>query len=127
MLLFFLQAYCFEGYSLYSEKMAETVFPEYDWRSISHRKPDIVMVNKERKDCIIVEVTVPYNLYFTYAKNGKITRYTPYCTFVESKQYTTKLIVLCLGSLGIIDSEARLGLLYFKPHADKLKELLQFP
>ena len=106
--------------------MAETIFPEYDWQSISHRKPDIVLLNKQTQECIIVEVTIPYDLYLNMAKDAKKTRYKPYCALLEKYHYKTKLIVLCFGSLGIIDRDVRSGLLYFKPNSEKLKKLLQW-
>ena len=60
----FLQEYCVDGYYIHMEKMGQTLFPEYqhDWQRIPNRKPDIVIINKRSKSCIIVEVTVPYDL-----------------------------------------------------------------
>ena len=124
----FLKQYCIDGFSIQTEKMAETIFPEYrnNWQVIPHRKPDIVIVNKTNMECIIVEVTVPYDLYFNEAKNAKMLRYTPYCNLLEIFNYTTKLIVLCFGSLGTIDRDVRSGLGHFKPNAGKLKELMKW-
>ena len=108
--------------------MAEIIFPEYRnaWKRNPHRKPDIVMVNKTTMKCIIVEVTVPYDLYLNYAKNAKVLKYALYCSFLESKNYRTKLMVLCFGSLETIDCDVKSGLEYFKPNAGKLKKLMQW-
>ena len=122
----FLQEYCVDGYNIHMEKMGQTLFPEYqnDWQLIPNRKPDIVIINKRSKSCIIVEVTVPYDLYFSEAKNAKKLKYQLYCRLLENYGYTTKIIVLCFGSLGTIDNEVKTGLVNFKPNIEKMKELL---
>ena len=122
----FLEKLIDDDFVIYSEKMAETIFPEYDWHNIQHRKPDIVILNKVTKRIIVVEITVPYDLYFSWAKEAKVTRYSPYCRLLETFNYNTKFIVLCFGSLGTIDQDVRTGLMYFKPSNKNLKDLLKW-
>ena len=62
--------------------MAETIFPELreELRTISHRKPDLIMVNTGQKGCKIIEVTVCFDIYmepwgggyFVYLSNGDV-------------------------------------------------------
>ena len=113
---------------IYKEKMGETLFPEYreEMKRIPERKPDIVVIDKINKRCTIIEITIPYDLYFAYAKAGKIEKYERYCNLLRDFGYVVKVIVLCFGSLGTIDCDVWSGLVHFMPEIRHLKELLHW-
>ena len=110
----------------YKDKLINTIIPTIDFSEIIHRRPDIVVIDMINKTCVIVEVTVCYDLYFVQAFNAKKVRYTPLCDILTSNGFDVKLIVLCFGSLGSIKNDVWSGLRYFKPEKDQLKRLLKW-
>ena len=66
-------------YRVYSNKLAESLFPELqDQLSVLlHRKPDIVVMDRISRICFIVEIKVCFDLYFEYAYIEKNERYAP--------------------------------------------------
>ena len=89
---------------VYMDKLAESIFPNLRERllGVNNRKPDIINVDCIIKRCIIVEVTVCYDLYFEYASNGKIDRYKQLIDILTEAEYDVNLIVLRFGSLGCV-------------------------
>ena len=97
---------------VYSNKMLETVFPEFHDQLVlfPHRKPDILVIDPVLKSCIVVEVTVCFDLYFGYAFDGKCERYEPLCNFLRERNWNIKMVVLCFGSLGCIKKDVWRGM-----------------
>ena len=110
----------------HKDQLINTVIPFVEFNDLIHRKPDIVLIDLINKTCIIVEITVCYDLYFDQAFNEKVVRYKPLCDILNENGFDTKLIVLCFGSLGSIKKDVWSGLRYFKPDKDKLKKLLKW-
>ena len=112
---------------VYMDKLAESIFPNLRERllGVNHRKPDIISVDCILKRCIIVEVTVCYDLYFEYASNGKIDRYKQLVDILTEAEYDVKLIVLCFGSLGCVHKNVYKGLRQFTRDKIAIKELMQ--
>ena len=81
---------------VYSNKMLETVFPEFHDQLVlfPQRKPDILVIDPLLKSCIVVEVTVCFDLYFGYAFDGKCERYEPLCNFLRERNWNIKMVVL---------------------------------
>ena len=96
-----------QNYEMHNNKCVDTIFPEFriDILQLTHRKPDLFYLCKEKRTCTIIEVTICYDLYFTYAFNEKTDRYTPLKRLLETKGYKVDLKVMCFGSLGCIKSE----------------------
>lgn len=114
------------SFKCHKDKFINTVLSTVDFSKTVHRRPDIFMMEQINKTCIIVEVTVCYDLYFDQAFNEKIVRYTPLCDILNANGYKSKLIVLCFGSLGSIKNDVWSGLRYFQPGKDQLKKLLKW-
>ena len=72
---------------------------------ITHRKPDIIIIDNQSRKCIILEVTVCYDLYFEQALNTKEKRYQPLCSLLQSLGWEVDLKVPCFGSLGCIKKD----------------------
>ena len=94
-------------YELFNNKCMDTILPELsrDLSQLIHRKPDLIYINKAKRLCTIIEVTVCYDLYFHYAYESKIVRYMPLKELLQTKGYRVNLKVLCFGSLGCVTSE----------------------
>ena len=110
----------------HKDQFIDTIITNINFSNLNHRRPDIISIDLINKICIIVEITVCYDLYFDLAYAEKVRRYTPLCDLLDSKGYKTKLIVLCFGSLGSIKNDVWSGLRYFKPAKPELKRILKW-
>ena len=95
------------GFQFHANKLAESILMEYgdELQRITHRKPDIVIIDNQSRKCIILEVTVCYDLYFEQSLNTKQERYQPLCSLLQSLGWDVDLKVLCFGSLGCIKKD----------------------
>ena len=113
---------------IYENRLFETIVPEL--RSvvseITHRKPDIVILNAISGECWIVEVTVCFDLYFDYASAEKRNRYQQLVDVLNVNGYNAKLLVLCFRALGCIANDVRRNLSRLKIDLDDVKSLLKW-
>ena len=103
----------------------ETVFPNTDFSNIIHRKPDIVAVDDINKSCIIIEVTVCFDLYLSQAFEQKVLKYELLRDRLKDNGYEVKFIVVCFGSLGSIMDNVWSGRRYLQPDKEELKRILK--
>ena len=113
-------------FSVYKDLLFENILPTIDFNNITHRKPDIVAINENYKTCIIIEVTICYDLYFTQAYEQKTAKYETLCECLRTNGYFVKYVVVCLGSLGSVMKNAWSGLRYLKPEKNNLKQVLKW-
>ena len=113
-------------FRFYKDRFINTIITTINFDSLIHRRPDIVIIDIINKSCIILEVTVCYDLYFEQAYSEKIERYTPLSNILTANGYDVKLIVLVFGSLGSIKNDVWSGLRYFKPSKVELKRLIKW-
>ena len=106
--------------------MAFTVFPQFSdaLRNLDHCKPDIIC--NSTNTVIVVEITICYDLYMNYAFEEKKRRYTPLISLLCEKGYTTKLIIMCFGSLGTIEKSIFNSLLTFRRDKTLIKDLIKW-
>ena len=73
---------------------------------LEHRRPDIVVIDKEKKECIIIDLAVPEDQNITAKEQGKITKYHDLRIEVE-KQWGEKAVVvpIAVGALGTVSKE----------------------
>ena len=112
-------------YNCYKDQFIDNIFTTINF-DIINRRPDILVVDMKRKICIMVEITVCYDLYLKQAFEQKIARYNPLCDILIENGFKAKLVVLCFGSLGTIMENVWSGLKYFQPSKIGLKELLKW-
>ena len=95
------------GFQFHASIFAESLLTEYgaELRRITHRKPDTVIVDNQSRKCIILEVTVFYDLYFEQALKTKEERYQPLCSLLQSLCWDVDPKVLCFDSLGCIKKD----------------------
>ena len=113
-------------FRFYKDQFINTVIPTINFDAIIHRRPDIIVIDMINKTCVIVEITVCYDLYFEQAYAEKNIRYTPLCDILIANGYDVKLIVLCFGSLGSIKKDVWSGLRHFKPSKVELKRFIKW-
>ena len=95
------------GFQFHANILAESILMEYgdELQRITHRKPDIVIIDNQSRKCIILEVTVCYGLYFEQALNTNQEQYQPLCSLLQSLGWDVDLEVFCFGSLGCIKKD----------------------
>ena len=73
-------------FQFHANKLAESIITDCgdELQRITHRKPDILVIDNQSRKCIILEVTVCYDLYFEQALNTKQERYQPLCSLLQS-------------------------------------------
>ena len=113
-------------FRFHKDEFINTVITDIDFGEITHRRPNIIVIDMVNKTCAIVEITVCYDLYFDLAFEEKKRRSTPLCDNLSANGFGVKLIVLCFGSLGSVKSDVWSGLQYFKPERESLKRLLKW-
>ena len=116
----------FQTKSLFTNKLFETVFPQFreGFKNIVHRKPDIVVFHNDI--CYIIEITVCYDTYMDYAFNEKVNRYRTLVEFLNMHGIGAKLLVMCFGSLGCIKSDVRNNLRMLGFDIDDIKSFLSW-
>lgn len=114
------------AFEVHENKMARTVFPDLrgDLVDTVHTKPDIVCV--QGNTCIIVEVTVCYDIYMSLAYENKISIYTPLVDIMINRGYNTRLMVVCFGSLGTVHKSIFNSLKYFVTDKEKIKQVIKW-
>ena len=112
---------------VHENKMATTIFPALreELQTITHRKPDIIYIDQNR-NCTIVEVTVCYDLYMSFAYEAKVRIYTPLITLLRQRGYNTKLVVLCFGSLGTVEKSVFKSLMCFNNDKNVVKSTIKW-
>ena len=95
------------GLQFHANKFAELIVMEYgdELQRITHRKPDIIIIDNHSRKCIIFEVPVVYGQYFEQALNTKEERYQPLCSLLQSLGWDLDLKVLCFDSLSCIKKD----------------------
>ena len=65
-------------YRIYQEKQSESIFTplRIELLDIQHRRPDIHLVDEVSKSCILIEISVCYDIYLDYANQAKKERYS---------------------------------------------------
>ena len=118
-----------ENYQVYyNNKCVDTIIPEErdGLRILMKRKPDIFRINHLNKHCDVIEVTVCYDLYFSYALKKKENDYTNLCRSLQERGYSAKLKVLCFGSLGNVEINCYENLKDIITNKTVLKDLLKW-
>ena len=79
------------------------------WRSFlpddvvpTSERPDIVLVNRNKKEIIIGELTVPFEPNIDKARKRKVDKYASLSSDIEEKGYKCTLICFEIGSRGLI-------------------------
>ena len=65
-------------------------------------RPDIVIINNEEKTALIIEFASPFDAFLGKCYDEKFCKYFPLTIELNELGYTTKVIVLIIGSLGSV-------------------------
>lgn len=84
----------------------ERAFP-----GIQHNKPDICVIDHDRKICFLIEIAVPFDPFVNESYQAKFDTYLPLCQRIGDLAYECKIVVLIVGSLGSVHNRFVSGLL----------------
>lgn len=73
-------------------------------------KPDLCIVDHRNSVAFIVEVSNPFDSFIEQCYQHKFDKYMPLCLSLNDAGFTTKVIVLVIGSLGIVHKKVVPGL-----------------
>jgi hypothetical protein len=76
--------------------------PALAFTEVEHSRPDLCVIDHEAKTCLIVEVSVPFDVFVNDCYQSKFNRYLPLCQSITEKGYQCKIIALIVGSLGSV-------------------------
>ena len=82
-----------------------------DFQFIHHRKPDLLICDRQTMKSFIVEISCPYDAFVNTCYNTKFDYYQPLNELINiATPYSCKTIVLIVGSLGTIHNRLTSGL-----------------
>ena len=87
---------------------------------ITAQKPDLVIIDRNKRNIILFELSVPFELNIDSTHELKVNRYSKLVSDIESSGYTVDYYPVEIGSRGYIskDNEARLKSLFRKVSKD---------
>ena len=93
-------------------RMAETAFPHLrtELQQINNRKPDLLEIKSNEKECEIIEVTVCFDLYMSESYESKARKYQKLKNILNRNGIKTNIRILCFGSLGTVHEDVRKNL-----------------
>ena len=80
------------------------------FEAVPHTRPDLCLIDRDQKQCLIVEVAVPYDPFVNECYQGKFDKYMPLCQRISDLGYHCKIVVLIVGSLGSVHKKFVSGL-----------------
>jgi hypothetical protein len=86
------------------EILLDKIIPD----TASTLRPDITIIDKENKEVILIDVTVPFENFpkaFVNARERKLEKYQPIKQELEDQGYSVFLDAFIIGSLGGYDNE----------------------
>ena len=95
--------------TLFVNKMVETAFPHIKnaLQQLNQRKPDILEIKVNGRECEIVEVTVCFDLYMDTSYQEKRNKYQPVINLLNRHGIATSISVMCFRSLGTVHKNVR--------------------
>ena len=75
-----------------------------------HTRPDITVIDRDAKTAMIIEISVPFDAHMSITYEQKYQKYFPLSLEINELGYSTKIVVLIVGSLGFVHSRFASGL-----------------
>ena len=114
--------------TLFVNKMVETTFPHIRnaLQQLTQRKPDLLEIKENKRDCEIVEVTVCFDLYMDTSYNEKVNKYQTLRNLLNEHGIATSISVMCFGSLGTVHKSVRGNLKRLGLLGEEAKETMKW-
>ena len=91
-----------------------------------HKRPDIVVIDKEQQLVLLTEVSVPYDCHFQTCFQSKFNKYFPLAQEINDLGFRTEIVILLIGSMGSVHSKFVSGLLKNNLNMSEAKFLAKF-
>ena len=100
----------------------------FSFQWVNHRRPDLLLVNKAKKKAFIVEFSVSFDRFIDLCYQHKFNKYIELCNKCNELGYHTRIIVLIIGSLGLVHNKFVNGLKVMLPQhfSQKAKAIAKF-
>ena len=114
--------------TLFVNKMVETALPHIRnaLQQLNQRKPDILEIKMNKRECEIVEVTVCFDLYMDTSYEEKGNKYQPLINLLNEHGIATSISVMCFGSLGTVHKNVRGNLKRLGLSGEEAKETMKW-
>ena len=96
--------------SIIRPNMFDPNAPSYQHFRCPATRPDIVIINEEEKTALIIEFASPYDPFLGKCYDEKFCKYFPLTVELSELGYYSKVIVLIIGSLGLVHKKFTSGL-----------------
>ncbi len=109
-------------------RMAETAFPDLrtELQQMNNRKPDLLEIKSNKKECEIIEVTVCFDLYMSESYRSKETKYQQLKNILDQNGIKTNIRILCFGSLGTVHEDVRKNLRRLGLSSEEVKSTIKW-
>ena len=104
-------------------KESEISDQSFSFQWVNHRRPDLLLVNKAKKNAFIVEFSVPFDRFIDLCYQHKVNKYIELCNKCNELRYHTRIIVLIIGFLGLVHNKFVNGLKVIGLATSKAKRL----
>jgi hypothetical protein len=85
-------------------------FSRDSFDGITSNRPDLCIIDKLNKTCMIAEVAVPFDVFLEDCYTNKFNKYFPLSQRIVELGYSCKVVVLLVGSLGLVHKRFVSGL-----------------
>ena len=98
----------------------------FSFQWVNHRRPDLLLVSKAKKKAFIVEFSVPFDRFIDLCYQYKFNKYIELCNKCNELGYHTRIIVLIIGSLGLVHNKFVNGLKVIGFTTSKAKAIAKY-
>ena len=98
----------------------------FSFQLVNHRRPDLLLVNKAKKKAFILEFSVPFDRFIDLRYQHKFNKYIELCNKCNELGYHTSIIVLIIGSLGLVHNKVVNGLKVIGLTTSKAKAIAKY-
>ena len=119
---------CNQTSVFFVNRMAETAFPDLrtELQQMNNRKPDLLEIKSNKKECEIIEVTVCFDLYMSESYWSKGTKYQQLKNILDQIGIETNIRILCFGSLGTVHEDVRKNLRKLGLSSEEVKSTIKW-
>ena len=91
-----------------------------------HTRPDITVIDRESMVVRIAEISIPYDVFIKECYQSKFDKYFPLALELNALGFQTEIIILVIGSTGLVHHRFTSGLMKLKISKSESKFLAQY-
>lgn len=65
-------------------------------------RPDVTVIDSDKREVFLVEFAVPFDAFIDRCYTGKFDKYMPLCIEINNLGYFCRVVVVVIGSLGMV-------------------------